>query len=205
MVLSNWNIIDFLLIIISYLIGSIPFGYLLTKKSTGEDIRKFGSGNIGSTNVKRLAGKKIALYTQLLDMFKGLFPVLVILILQKTGICSFNKIFIYLIAGATIIGHNFSIFLKFKGGKGVNTSLGASVLLAPIPVFISVAVYYFVKWLTKYVSLGSIILGLSLAISSFLINGITAQFYYLLFCFIFILFRHIPNIKRLINGKEPKT
>jgi len=205
MCFCNFYFVEFSLILFSYILGSIPFGYLITKKTTGINIMEFGSGNIGSTNVGRIAGKKNALYTQLLDMLKGFIPVLLILILQKTGLYSFNKIFIFIVAGLTIIGHNFSVFLRFKGGKGVNTTLGASVLLAPISVFISVAVYYFTKWRSKYVSLGSILLGISLPITSIIINGITFQFYYLIFCCLLIILKHIPNIKRLFNGQETKS
>ncbi len=205
MCLCNFKILEIILLISSYVIGSIPFGFLLTFNSTGKNIMEHGSGNIGSTNVGRVAGKRVALYTQLLDMLKGLLPVLSILLFEKTGIHHFNEIFIYIVAGLTIIGHNFSFFLLFKGGKGVNTTLGASVLLAPIPVFISIAIYFITKWKTKYVSVGSILLGLSLPITSILINGISLQFYYLSACSLFILIRHLPNIKRLIKGLETKT
>ncbi|MFA9399470.1 MAG: glycerol-3-phosphate acyltransferase, partial [Clostridiaceae bacterium] len=151
--------IQYAFILLSYLLGAIPFGYILTRYFTGKNILKIGSGNVGSTNVGRVAGKKIAIITQLLDMLKGFLPVAGYLYFiddKKIG----SEFFVYCVALATIIGHDFSIFLKFKGGKGVNTTLGASVLIAPFSVFISVAIYFIIKWRLKYVSLGSIILGI---------------------------------------------
>ena len=118
-------------ILLSYLLGAIPFAYILTRYYTGKNIMKTGSGNVGSTNVKRVAGKNIAIITQLLDMFKGLLPVAIYLyFIDEKNLGA--EFYVYCVALATIIGHDFSIFLKFKGGKGVNTTLGASVLLHPI-------------------------------------------------------------------------
>ena len=187
----------YLYVLLSYLLGAIPTGYLLTRLHTGKNILKIGSGNIGSTNVKRVAGKKTAILTQVLDMFKGALPVG--LYLYFYGQDDFN---IYGIALATIVGHDFSIFLRFNGGKGVNTTLGASLLLAPYTVFISVGIYYLVKWKTKYVSLGSIILSTSLPIAEFIIHGTSHTFYYLIVCMILIILRHKDNIHRLLYGVE---
>ena len=188
-------------IVISYLLGSIPFGYILTRYSTGQNIREMGSGNVGSTIVRRVAGKKMAVFTQLLDIFKGLLPVAVYLyfIDAENTVSSF---FVYYVAFATIIGHDFSVFLKFKGGKGVNTTLGASVLIAPYSVFISVAIYYIVKWKFKYVSLGSIALALCLPLVEALMHGFGSLFYSLLLCALLIILLHRKNIYRLLNKKE---
>jgi glycerol-3-phosphate acyltransferase PlsY len=198
-------VLDILLVLFAYLCGSIPFGYILTYYYTRQDIRDHGSGNIGSTNVKRLAGSTIAIQTQLLDMFKGLFPVGVVLMLAYFNVLQKGEYLIYFVALAAILGHDFSIFLKFKGGKGVNTTLGASVLLAPIPVFSSVAVYYLVKWSSRYVSLASLFLSFALVFIEFLIYGIANQFYYLLVCALLIVFTHRSNINRLLNGTENRT
>jgi len=197
--------VETLIILIAYLLGSIPFGYIFTKKYTGKNIREHGSGNIGSTNVKRIAGKRVALYTQLCDMAKGLIPVVIVWLMQYFQVYSFHSFFIYAVALATILGHNFSIFLRFKGGKGVNATLGASLWLAPAPVLLSVVVYYITKWSTKYVSLGSILLAVALVLSGLLISGVTYLFYYLLICSALIIIRHIPNIKRLAAGTESKA
>jgi glycerol-3-phosphate acyltransferase PlsY len=197
--------VEILLILLAYLLGSIPFGYFLTKKFTGMNIRELGSGNIGSTNVRRFAGARIALLTQLCDMLKGLLPVAIVLELQYLQLVTFDVYIIYTVAMATILGHNFSAFLRFKGGKGVNTTLGASVLLSPVPVFLSVFIYFIIKKWSKYVSLGSISLALVLPVSELAIYGVTPLFYYLLLCFALILAKHASNIVRLMDGTEPRS
>ncbi len=196
-------LLEIFLLLVTYLWGSIPFGYLLTKRAIGENILELGSGNVGSTNVKRIAGKKMAVITQLLDLFKGFLPVALYMYFNTYG--SFTATipyYSYLLGITSIIGHDFSVFLKFKGGKGVNTTLGASVLVAPYAVFISVALYYIVKWRFKYVSLGSILLGIALPLSELLFNHITPTFYYLLICSALIIVRHQKNISRLVRGTE---
>ncbi len=192
----------YLLVILSYFWGSVPYGYIVTKISTGKNILKYGSGNTGSTNVRRVAGSKMSLLTQVLDMFKGILPVALFLILNKFYKNPFPVNFIYFIALSTIIGHNFSIFLKFKGGKGVNTTLGSSLLIAPYSVIIGVLVYYIVKSRFKYVSLGSIIMATSMPLSELLFHGITATFYYLAISCGLIIIMHHSNIRRLIHGEE---
>ena len=197
--------LELLLLLIVYLIGSIPFGYIFTKRIAGINIREHGSGNIGSTNVRRFAGPQVALFTQLCDMLKGLLPVAVVMYIQFSSIYSFDPYFIYAVGLASILGHNFSLFLKFKGGKGVNTTLGASVLLAPFSVFASVIVYYLVKWQSRYVSLGSLFLAGTLTLTELVIHPVSYLFFYLLVCSILIVFMHIPNIKRLLKGTESRA
>jgi len=197
--------IEILTIIGAYLLGSVPFGYIFTKKMIGINIREYGSGNTGSTNVRRYAGKKAAIFTQLCDMLKGLLPIAIIFFLQNKNICSFDDFFIYSVALASIVGHNFSIFLKFKGGKGVNTTLGATLLLSPFSVFAAVVVYFIVKWSSKYVSLGSVCLGVTLTVTDLIIHKTSILSYYLLTCTFFILMMHIPNIKRLMDGTESRV
>jgi glycerol-3-phosphate acyltransferase PlsY len=191
-------------VLLSYFLGAIPFGYILTRLYTGKNIIKMGSGNIGSTNVGRVAGKKVAIITQLLDMFKGFLPVAVYLYFIDNKIFN-SEFYVYYIGLATIIGHDFSIFLKFKGGKGVNTTLGASVLIAPFSVFLSVAVYFIVKWQYKYVSLGSIILGITLPLTELILHGLSSIFYYLLVCTVLIILLHRTNINRLLQKRELKS
>jgi glycerol-3-phosphate acyltransferase PlsY len=169
------------------------------------NIRELGSGNIGSTNVRRFAGARIALFTQLCDMLKGLLPVAIVLVLQYMQWIIFDVYIIYIVAMASVLGHNFSIFLKFKGGKGVNTTLGASVLLSPVPVFLSVFIYFIIMKWSKYVSLGSISLALALPVSEWAMHGVTPLFYYLLLCSVLILARHASNIVRLMDGTEPRS
>lgn len=199
--------VQIIILLASYLVGSIPVGYLLVRSLTGQNILELGSGNIGSTNVKRIAGKKAAIITQLLDMAKGLLPVALYLYFSYDPHLTYyqnvaSDPFIYYVALASILGHDFSVFLKFKGGKGVNTTLGASVLLAPLPVFISVTFYFMVKWRFKYVSLGSLILAIMLVVSESVLNGITPICYYLLACTILIVFSHRKNIGSLLRNQE---
>lgn len=199
--------IEIIFVLVTYLIGSIPVGYLLIRHLTGQNILELGSGNIGSTNVKRIAGKKIAAIAQLLDMAKGLLPVSLYLYLMYDADLSYyqntvSDLSIYYVALASILGHDFSVFLKFKGGKGVNTTLGASVLLAPFSIFTSVAFYFITKWCFKYVSLASIVLAITMVVSEFIICGITPTFYYLLVCMVLILVLHYKNIGRLLRNQE---
>lgn len=190
---------EIFILLLTYLWGSIPFGYLLTKRYVGKNILEYGSGNVGSTNVKRIAGKKLSIITQLLDMLKGLLPVALFLVFDPSTSTSY---FIYMLALAAIIGHDFSLFLKFKGGKGVNTTLGASLLLAPYSVFISVAIYFIVKWRFNYVSLGSIVLAIAMPTIELILYQLTPTFYFLLASSILIVLLHRQNIIRLIKGNE---
>ncbi|MGL4520440.1 MAG: glycerol-3-phosphate 1-O-acyltransferase PlsY [Phocaeicola sp.] len=199
--------VEIVLFVLAYLIGSIPVGYLLVRYATGQNIRELGSGNIGSTNVRRIAGRKLAAITQLLDMGKGVLPVAFYLYYRyDPAVGYFQSILanpsIYGVAIAAILGHDFSIFLKFKGGKGVNTTLGASVLLAPLPIFIAVAVYFITKWLFKYVSLSSMALAISLVVGEFMVVGVTYTLYYLVVCMVLILLLHRTNMDRLLRNQE---
>jgi glycerol-3-phosphate acyltransferase PlsY len=196
------SFIQILFIALAYLSGAVPYGYLITRKSTGLNILEEGSGNIGSTNVGRVAGRKVALKVQLLDMLKGLFPVAIVSFINNSETSVFPDYFIYLVAFSTIIGHNFSVFLRFRGGKGVNTTLGASVMLAPIEVFCAIGIYFLVKKIFKYTSIGSIALALTMPATGLVLSEKNWLLIYLLLCCIMILVRHTSNIKRLISGKE---
>jgi glycerol-3-phosphate acyltransferase PlsY len=196
---------EILLVLLAYLLGSIPFGYLFTKKLTGKNILDLGSGNIGSTNVGRIAGKKVAVLTQVCDMSKGLLPVLLVYFLNTGNIFPFEKYFICLVALSTIIGHDFSIFLKLKGGKGVNTTLGASLLLAPYSVAVSVLFYFIIKWKFKFVSLASICLAFFLTITDLVIHEISFLTLYLCLCSGLILIQHRGNMMRLVVGTELRS
>ena len=197
--MSFWHLI---ILLFCYLLGAIPFGYLLTRQSTGLNIMEHGSGNIGSTNVGRIAGKHIALRVQVLDMLKGLLPVAILLFLNWEAIIYLPDYYIFLAAFATIFGHNFSLFLRFRGGKGVNTTLGATILLAPLEVFCAVSIYFIVKKLLKYVSVGSIALAITLPISGIIFQCERMLLAYLLLTCLMILIRHTSNIKRLFTGRE---
>ena len=190
---------EIIFLLLSYFLGSIPVGYLLTKFYTGQNILEQGSGNVGSTNVRRVAGKKLSIITQVLDILKGLLPVALFLVFKPSVSTPY---YILMLALAAIVGHDFSLFLKFKGGKGVNTTLGASVLLAPYSVFIAVGLYFIVKWRFKYVSLGSMVIAFTIPLIEIILHGLTPTFYYLLICSFLIVVLHRENIIRLIKGKE---
>lgn len=140
-----------ILIVVAYLLGSIPFGYLIVKERAGVDVRSVGSGNVGATNVLRVSGKGPAVAVLLMDMAKGCFPVLV------GRLLGVSPAILAMVAVAAVLGHVFSIFLGFQGGKGVATALGAFLALAPIATATSIAVFVLVVVWKRYVSLGSVV------------------------------------------------
>lgn len=187
-----------------YLLGAIPFGYILTKRYTGLNILELGSGNIGSTNVRRNAGRRVSVMVQSLDILKGFIPVALVLLLEHTGKIQFPDYFVFLVAMSPIIGHTASVFLCFKGGKGVNTTIGAAILLAPLEITIAIVLYFIVKWQTKYVSAGSLALAVSLPVSGVILGAEIYLEIFLLICCFLIILRHMANIRRLIAGNELK-
>ena len=185
-----------LIISISYTMGSIPFGLILTKIFLKKDIRNVGSGNIGATNVLRTGNKTIGYLTLILDILKAVIPVLYI---------KFNfPEFIYISSLSVFIGHVFPVWLKFKGGKGVATYLG---ILCSINYFLGII--FVVSWLiiffiSKYSSLGSILSALLIPIFIFLNSSYENQYFFIIM-FVLILYTHRENVKRLINKEESKT
>ncbi|MCM8785871.1 MAG: glycerol-3-phosphate 1-O-acyltransferase PlsY [Candidatus Omnitrophica bacterium] len=184
--------------IFSYLFGSIPFGYLFCKIFKGIDIRKFGSGNIGATNVYRVCGWKVGIPVLILDILKGFLPVYI------GKIFNFQNSIILFGGILSILGHSFSIFLKGKGGKGVSTSFGVVIGLFPFPALLSFILWIIIVFSTKYVSLGSIAGAFFLPIFTFFLMKDKFLFYVSIFIFIFILYTHRENIKRLLNKNENK-
>ena len=193
-------IIAVIFCLLSYLIGSIPTGYwigLIVKKI---DIRTVGSKNIGATNVFRILGRKYGILVLVLDILKGVIPVIGARIYFSP---EFQVVWI-LVGLAAICGHTWTVFLGFKGGKGVATSLGVFLGLAPIPVLIIIPIFIGFFYTTRFVSLGSIISSLFLPP---LVWIFTQSIPLLNFCIamaVLIIIRHIPNIKRLIKGEENK-
>jgi len=189
----------------AYILGSIPTSYIMGKLIKRIDIRDFGSGNVGATNALRILGTKVGVFTLIIDIGKGFLAVNIarMIIPEPTNL-------IMIITGLfAILGHIFTIFLKFKGGKGVATSAGVFIALIPIPVAFALFVFVFTVWLSKYVSLGSILAAFTLFTSELIMNiWISfAELEFLIFTFIialFIIVRHKANIKRLINGNENK-
>jgi len=180
----------------SYLIGSMPFGYILTKVFLKKDIRNIGSGNIGATNALRTGNKVIGYSTLLLDVLKAVIPVLFI---------KFNNTeFMYVCSLCVFIGHVFPVWLKFKGGKGVATYLGIIFCLNFILGFIFIFVWFFIFLISKYSSLSSLIATFVIPIYYyFLVDG--KNYYFFIIMFILIFYTHRENIKRLINNTESKT
>ncbi len=190
-------------IIISFLCGSIPTGYLITKRLYGIDIRSKGSGNIGSTNVKRIAGTKISIITQIVDVLKGMIPVLIAIYLAKIIILPVStNAYLAIIAIATILGHDYTPFLSFNGGKGVNTTMGAFVLLAPIGTLMGVAIYFIMRLFTKIVSIRSIAIGITIPTLSIIMKLPVEIIISSVAACILMIFRHKDNLIRLINKQE---
>ena len=202
--MSEVLIILGIVILASYLIGSIPTGYLIVKIKTGQDIRTVGSGSTGATNVKRVLGKKWFFIVMLLDAFKGALPV--ILANLYVGKCENIGLFPVLAAIAVIIGHSKPIFLQFKGGKSVASGVGTILALNWQVGLLIALVWSIITYFSKYVSLGSII---ALAISPFLMHYVGhAPIGYTAYCAlgaIYIIYLHRQNIVRLIKGEENKV
>ena len=186
----------FLILFISYLIGSIPFGFLLTKIFLKKDIRDIGSGNIGATNALRTGNKLIGYSTLVLDIGKAVILLLVI---------KFNfSEYLFTSSIAVFLGHVFPIWLKFKGGKGVATYVGILFCVNIYLAVIFIIVWFVVFVMSKYSSLASMVASLLVPISSyFFMDNINYYFYIILF--LLILITHRENIKRLKNNTESKT
>ena len=188
---------DYLVIgIASYLMGSIPFGLILTKLFLNKDIREIGSGNIGATNALRTGNKLIGYSTLILDIAKAIIPVIYV---------KFNyPDIIYIASLCAFLGHVFPIWLKFKGGKGVATYVGILFSINIILGLIFVVFWVFIFLLSKYSSLSSIIASISVPIY-ILITGQINDVIFFTIMFILIFFTHRENIKRLKNKEESKS
>ena len=186
----------FLIILISYLFGSIPFGLLLTKIFLKKDIREIGSGNIGATNVLRAGNKILGYSTLVLDILKAVLPILYIKF--------FMNDYLYISALSIFIGHVFPIWLKFKGGKGVASYLGILCCLDIFTALIFGVVWISVFVLFKFSSLSSLLASLTIPIFHFFYNS-NSDYYFYFMMFILIFFTHRENIKRLRNNTESKS
>ena len=183
-------------IIISYLMGSIPFGLILTKIFLKKDIRDIGSGNIGATNVLRTGNKIIGYLTLSLDILKAVIPVLYI---------KFNyPELVYVSSLSVFIGHVFPLWLKFKGGKGVATYVGILFSINYILGFVFIASWLIIFFILRYSSLGSILATFIIPIFLFF-NPNYENEYFFIIIFVLIFYTHRENVKRLINKEESKT
>ena len=183
-----------------YLLGAISFAVLIAK-ANGIDIFTFGSGNPGATNVRRAVGRKASFVCFFLDALKGFvaagWPLLFL-----RGYSTSPTLLGVIGLIAAILGHSFSIFIKFRGGKGVATTVGGLLAMMPLVVVIGAIVWLISFYTTRYVSLASILLGISLPISSLLLNAEPMKSGLCLFIAILVLIRHRSNVKRLMNGTE---
>lgn len=189
----------YFLIIISYLIGSIPFGLLLGRLA-GTDVRQHGSGNIGATNVSRLLGKKLGGLTLAFDLSKGLLPMLVIAHLFAGR--AEAEILTLLAGMAAFLGHCWPVYLKFKGGKGVATALGIFLYLAPLNTVLAVIIFIAVVRFSGFVSLGSMTAALSMVLTTWF-SGYDAGVVSVAGTIaLLIVIKHHDNISRLLKGEE---
>ena len=198
-------------ILISYLIGSIPTAYIFGRLLKGIDIRKFGSGNVGATNALRVLGKPAGITVLVLDILKGFLAVFFLGNIIAARITGISDITTRILLGfCCICGHNWTIFLKFKGGKGMATTLGVLLGLAAKTAGIKfVFALVILTWLavfiiTRIVSLASILSGIVLPAYMFLFKQPRILIYSSILFAIFIILRHKSNLKRLFQGKEPR-
>jgi acyl phosphate:glycerol-3-phosphate acyltransferase len=187
-----------LAIVLAYVIGGIPFGYLLVRWKTGQDVRTMGSGNIGATNVVRTTGRTVGIVTLLLDIAKGWVAVWLAALLTHSDIAGMSAA-----ALAVILGHAYPVMLKFKGGKAVASFIGAFLYLSPLALLAVLLVFILVVWRSRFISLGSIIAAGTLPLAVYLIQHppfpvLAAS----LLSGAFIVYRHRPNIQRLREGSE---
>jgi glycerol-3-phosphate acyltransferase PlsY len=217
-----------LVIVIAYLLGSIPFGYLIVRAKEGGDIRSTGSGGTGATNVSRRAGKSAGVITLVLDALKGAAAVIAASLafgvplwgsyiapqvetFANDGL-SFRRAY-WCIAGAgiaAIIGHMFPVWLNFRGGKGVATGIGVFLMLAPIAVAFAGLIFIVIVMVTRYVSLGSIVAAMSLPVFIWLVNSVSPSLAFApvvvaaIIGSLLIVIAHRANIRRLLQGSESK-
>ena len=191
-----------IIILLAYFIGSISTSYIIAKRMTGVDIRTQGSGNAGSTNVLRTLGKKAGVMTFVGDLLKGVIAVLIArLIATMVHIDPLSASYIAVVF--VVAGHNWPIFLGFRGGKGVATSLGAMIAVNPVIALSCFGFFLVIVYFTKYVSLGSVVSICTSPIIMFFV-GNNKGLIVTLFLSISVIFKHRENIKRLLNGTERK-
>ena len=196
------------MVIIAYLIGSINFSVILSKKMAGFDVREKGSGNAGTTNMLRSVGKKAAAITLVCDVLKGVVAILIAMLIAKTVQGSNGALLVQIAGIAVILGHTFPVFFKFKGGKGVATSLGVLIMSNWQIGLICLVFALILIALTQMVSVGSIAAAILYPVLTLFIpqNYIVPGNYliYSIILAVFIVFNHRENVKRLLNGNENK-
>ena len=188
---------EILFLVFSYLLGAIPFGYILCYLTDKKDIRQEGSGNIGATNVLRIKGKAFGIITLALDMLKGILPILY-------GSRHFDSPVLIIGGGAAaILGHLYSVYLKFKGGKGVSTFVGMTAVFHFPAALVFGGVFLFTYFLTRYISASSIA-GVSAVFFVTLFTNVMEVAMIVFMVVLLIIIKHRGNIKRIIAGTEPQ-
>ena len=199
-------------IVVCYLMGAIPFGLIIARLYGVGDIRTEGSGNIGATNVGRVIGARAAVWVYLGDIGKGVAAVLLGRLYAANFELGFVNYDVFLVACAVaaVLGHVFPVYIRFKGGKGVNTGLGVMITLLPYETLLAFGVFLLVVLLARYVSLGSMLAGISLfaiiAVEKHILDRPVADiyFYLTLVLALLILVTHRQNISRLMRGQESR-
>jgi acyl phosphate:glycerol-3-phosphate acyltransferase len=189
--------VEILLILFGYLMGSVPVGFILGSRS-GIDVRAVGSGNVGATNVARVVGKRQGILTLIADTAKGLLPVILAMQLGASLAAT------VLVGAAAFLGHLYPIFLRFKGGKGVATALGVFLALAPMATLVLVAVFAATVLISRIVSLSSIVAALAAPMVFWLLSYPPLVVGMATFIALAITWRHQSNIRRMLNGSEPR-
>ena len=187
----------FLLLLASYLIGAIPSGVILTRLFGGADLRKSGSGNIGATNVYRVAGRKLGVLTLIGDCLKGVLPVLL-----ASSVFALAEPQIALVALAAFLGHCYPVYLGFKGGKGVATALGIFLVLSPLSILCVLGIFIAVLYLWRFISLASITAAASVPFLVLFFERSTPLVVATLIIAGIVIWRHRENIGRLRSGTE---
>jgi len=187
-----------ILVVVAYLMGSIPFGYLIVRRTSGADIRETGSGGTGATNVSRRAGKAAGVLTLLLDAAKGCIAVLI----AKT--VTGDDWVIAAAAIAALVGHIFPVWLGFRGGKGVATGVGIFLVLAPVALLCAGVIFVAIVALTRYVSLGSIVAAILIPVFVWLLSDLRPLLIAAIVGAALIVFAHRGNIQRLASGTESR-
>ena len=203
-----------LIAIIAYLIGSINFSVILSKKMAGFDVRQKGSGNAGTTNMLRSVGKKAAAITLICDILKGVVSIGIAILVGYLFNAQNKSILVQIAAIAVVIGHTFPIFFGFKGGKGVATSLGVLIMTNWQIGLICLAIAIIIMAITKMVSLGSCMAAIAFPLltyfaanifeNAYIVKEGSSYFVYSIILAVIVLFNHRSNIKRIITGKENK-
>lgn len=186
------------LMIVAYILGSIPNALWIGKVFKGIDVREHGSKNTGSTNAARVLGAKLGILTLILDISKGAIPTLIATMLLDSSIS------VILVGICAILGHSFSIFMKFKGGKAVATTVGVFIVLVPGAILLAAVIFFLVFGITRYVSLSSMIGAISLPIWIIIFYKNIPLTIFGIIITILIIVRHKSNIQRLLNGTESK-